>query len=585
MFLANLSPSQRALLLCLVVALAACIRPFGEFMRSLGDTDDAMRLVEARALLEGRAWWDLIEPRLAPPGGLAVHWSRLVDAPIALMLGVFSFVFGAAWGETLTRALWPLLLFAPAAWLWIRSAERLGGEIAMWVAAAVTPLCFTIWDQFTPGRLDHHNVQLLLMSGLMYLALDPQRPRNAGIMGALCAVSIAVGFEALPVIVWAAGLIALRFVWSTENAPAAIAFGAALAATAGLVFVLQTPPAWWLRTGCDALAFNGVAGAIASGVALAGAARLAPSTTALRFAAVVGAGVCGAAAFVALHPSCLHGPYADLDPRLNAIWLDRVGEARTLIEVLKAQPVLALAGGLLPIGALIASLVDIARGNRKPAPVALTALLALTVLVGFVQSRGMVLATAAAIPVAAAQLARIRTFSGVRPMIAGLTLGLFASPSVAFLLFGALQPAEVQAREKAAVLDQDKCFERTSFAAMQRLPTGLMFSDLDAGPHILAHTRHSAASAPYHRLNQPIYDAMTVFYEPADKAEAVIRRVGADYVALCRNGVFAQEIQPGSFAEALLRGKTPAWLTPLDSKDGDYALFAVRKQAALASLK
>ena len=79
---------------------------------------------------------------------------------------------------------------------------------------------------------------------------------------------------------------------------------------------------------------------------------------------------------------------------------------------------------------------------------------------------------------------------------------------------------------------------------------------------------------------------MTVFYEPAAKAEPVIARAGADYIALCRNGVFAQELQHGSFAEALLRGPTPAWLTPLDSKDGDYALFKVRKPGGvIASLK
>ncbi|HWA23779.1 MAG TPA: hypothetical protein VG735_15400 [Caulobacterales bacterium] len=555
-------------------------------MRSLGDTDDAMRLVEARALLHGRAWGDLIEPRLAPPAGLAVHWSRLVDAPIALMLGFFSLIFGSAWGETITRALWPVSLFVPTAWLWIKSAQKMGGEIAMWAAAAIAPLCFVVWDQFAPGRLDHHNVQLLLMSAMMFLALEAERPRNAAIMGGACALSIAVGFETLPVIVWAAGLIALRFVWSKNNSPAAYAFGLALAGVAGLAFLVQTPPAWWLRTGCDALAFNGVAGAALSGLALAGVARLSPNGVALRLAGAGVAGALGVAVFIALHPSCLHGPYADLDPRLNAIWLDRVGEARTFMQVLKSQPVIGIAGGLLPLGALIAACVSIARGKREPGFVALTVLLALTAVVGLIESRGMVLATAAAIPLAAAQLAQIKKVNGVRPMIAGLALGLFTSPSVAFLLFGALTPSDVQAREKHAVLDQDKCFETGAFAAMNRLTPGVVFADLDAGPHILAHTAHAAASAPYHRLGQPIYDAMTVFYGPAAKAEPVIARAGADYIALCRNGVFAQELQHGSFAEALLRGPIPAWLMPLDSRDGDYALFKVQKPGGvIASLK
>ena len=36
---------------------------------TLGDSDDAMRLVEVRALLDGRGWFDLHEPRIAPPTG------------------------------------------------------------------------------------------------------------------------------------------------------------------------------------------------------------------------------------------------------------------------------------------------------------------------------------------------------------------------------------------------------------------------------------------------------------------------------------------------------------------------------------
>ena len=74
---------------------------------------------------------------------------------------------------------------------------------------------------------------------------------------------------------------------------------------------------------------------------------------------------------------------------------------------------------------------------------------------------------------------------------------------------------------------------------------------------------------------------MTVFYAPAAKAGPVIARSGADYIALCRDGVFAQQIKSGSFAEALLKGGAPDWLKPLPSAKGDYTLFQV-DHAALA---
>ncbi len=51
-----------------------------------GSTDDTMRLVQVRALLDGAGWYGLHEARLDPPNGLDSHWSRFVDAPIAALI-------------------------------------------------------------------------------------------------------------------------------------------------------------------------------------------------------------------------------------------------------------------------------------------------------------------------------------------------------------------------------------------------------------------------------------------------------------------------------------------------------------------
>src|ERR1700712_3579956 len=50
---------------------------------SLPDTDDNMRMAQVRALLEGQGWYDLRQYKLNPPIGFDIHWSRLVDLPIA----------------------------------------------------------------------------------------------------------------------------------------------------------------------------------------------------------------------------------------------------------------------------------------------------------------------------------------------------------------------------------------------------------------------------------------------------------------------------------------------------------------------
>jgi hypothetical protein len=54
----------------------------------LPDTDDNMRMMQVRGLLHGQGWFDLRQYRMNPPWGANIHWSRLVDLPIAgLILG------------------------------------------------------------------------------------------------------------------------------------------------------------------------------------------------------------------------------------------------------------------------------------------------------------------------------------------------------------------------------------------------------------------------------------------------------------------------------------------------------------------
>src|SRR5688500_9002813 len=63
---------------------------------ALGDTDDNLRMSQARALIAGQDWYDLRQYRLNPPEGANVHWSRLVDMPLAgLILLLRPFIGGA----------------------------------------------------------------------------------------------------------------------------------------------------------------------------------------------------------------------------------------------------------------------------------------------------------------------------------------------------------------------------------------------------------------------------------------------------------------------------------------------------------
>jgi len=76
---------------------------------SLGDTDDNMRLMQVRALLDGQGWYDLRNYRMNPPVGFDIHWSRIVDLPIAGLILFFRLFTSNSWAERLACGIAPLL--------------------------------------------------------------------------------------------------------------------------------------------------------------------------------------------------------------------------------------------------------------------------------------------------------------------------------------------------------------------------------------------------------------------------------------------------------------------------------------------
>ncbi len=129
------------------------------------DTDDAMRLVEVRDLLSGQGWYDNVQYRFLAPAGVPSHWSRLVDAPIA---GLIARVDACSWARPSpggTAALWPVLLFGLYGAVLYRGVRASFGSRAALLALLAATQTFGVTIQFQPGRVDHHNVQILAMLG------------------------------------------------------------------------------------------------------------------------------------------------------------------------------------------------------------------------------------------------------------------------------------------------------------------------------------------------------------------------------------------------------------------------------------
>jgi hypothetical protein len=173
----------------------------------LGDTDDAVRLVTLRELLGGAPWFDITLPRIGAPKPLVSHWSRLIDAPLAVLMLLFRPLFGVAGAEIATRMVWPALLFFILQLMISREAFRRAGPWAAAFAVALPLLSLMPLVQFKPGRIDHHNAQILCAvagrSCISCAALEEERvgwiagaAGRLGIAG-LCAVVGVVLFGAI----------------------------------------------------------------------------------------------------------------------------------------------------------------------------------------------------------------------------------------------------------------------------------------------------------------------------------------------------------------------------------------------------
>src|SRR5687768_11675045 len=76
---------------------------------ALGDTDDNPRMMQVRGLLSGQSWYDLRQYRLNPPAGADIHWTRLVDLPIAGIKLLFRPLLGGRIAELVAVTAAPLL--------------------------------------------------------------------------------------------------------------------------------------------------------------------------------------------------------------------------------------------------------------------------------------------------------------------------------------------------------------------------------------------------------------------------------------------------------------------------------------------
>jgi len=554
------------------------IRWFG-----LGDTDDNMRIMQVRALLHGQGWYDLRQHHLNPPIGASIHWSRLVDLPIAgLILGLRPFLGGPA-AERWAVAIAPLLPYLLLLFSLALTARRLLGPSAYLLAFLTLFFAGSTNGMFMPERIDHHGWQLAFLALSVSAVADPRRIRGGLTLGLAAALSLAIGLEMLIYLVILAA--AMVLFWIVERGERERLGGYAVALGGGTAVAFLLFASYANRTAvCDALSPVWLSDALLGGALLYGLAWLSPGDWRRRLALAAAAGLLVAVFHAGMWPHCLTR-LEGVSPEVDRLWLSHVREARPVYRhgaqiaaLILALPITGGLGWLLMMWWNRADREKLRRVIAAALPgLAATALL-------FWQTRTGPAAQMLALPGAAAivwlLVPLVRRSKSSIVKILGVTAVIVAGLGAAVPLAVNYIPQQKRtAREVAIERANRLCNSLWGLRPVALQPKGIVFTFVDYGPRLITVTHHDSITGPYHRNGQQIADVMNAFRGSEPQAHALIAKYRSDYLLTCPNSstttIFMSEAPNGFYAQ-LQRGRVPAWLTPVElPRDSPFRMWRV----------
>jgi hypothetical protein len=485
---------------------------------------------------------------------------------VTWLLGLF---MGPQAAFSAARLVVPPLWFVAYAALAARVIQHLSGprlRALPVIAAAIASLLAL--PEFYPGRIDHHNVQLVLMLALCLGLVSPHR--HAGVLiGMASFLSVAVGLECAPFVALALVGLGLAAVWTgdTDLVQRLSKAGLTLFIVSLPASVVLIGPGAMAQTQCDALSTPWIAALCLGGLVLAAAPRLWQSQRfGGRVSRLLSLAVPGTILLAGLwlaFPACHAGPLWMIDPVANEYWFSRIPQEHSLIEGYARGAPLAIP---VVMGGLMAVLIATWQGARPRTAGALVILLlaSAALLLTVLQTRNFrfpAVFVPLFVPSVMIALQTVTSWTKrLVPLAVPLCLGL--------ALAGLVKRTDL-AIEPILVMEGDACKDAdlsaldTAPPGIVMAPSGLSFTlaehiDATQGPHQLA-------SLPFHRAAPSISRVAKTFIVDDSKTrrEAL---APFTYVAVCTTNVtFDGSIAP--LYEALSAGKEWPGLVDLGSEN------------------
>lgn len=541
------------------------------------DNDDILRLVMVRDLIAGQGWFDTTQYRLLPPDGVALHWSRYIDLGVAAIIVPLSRLMPMDTAEQLAVTIWPTLVFIIHVLVVAYGTRRVFGTL---------PACFAIgivviWPvtgqlHSGAGNIDHHNIQMLMMTIVAFTLIWPVQNVMTGIIGGVAAaLSLAVGLETLPFIAVAGGIALTRYLvdGSRDRRVFLIAFCLSLATAAALLWWGQTAPALRGIARCDQL---GLPALSLIGVAVTASVL---ATAMSRFGAFAGLAVAvsvtavGIALIWPVLAPCLDGPYGNLSPELQTFISTQITEARPAHLVARDNPVVFTVLSLPVVIVVISGTVLVLRRGPQPAPiVVLWVLCLLGLAILFYQVRTVIMA-AAVVPVLGGVVIARAFGIYLQTRAAGAAvvwLGLATTIMGPTLIAQQVQAVTQNGADTQAGAAVKHCRDYDALRALNTIPPDVFITPIGLGPAVLWATHHSVVSAGYHVNSTIMANSLLPFQLPEQEAVAFLRQSGASFWLMCRGVKY-----DSTFATALASGSKVDWLRTVPIPSDDFLVFEI----------
>jgi hypothetical protein len=556
------------LLLWLLVAAFLTYSGWDRVVTRVGwDPDDQLRLVQLRDFLNGQSWFDATQYRMNMPDGAPMHWSRLVELPLALVVLLLTPLLGSARAEMAAGIIIPMLCLGGIAFLLSQILEKIGGRIAGIAAFLLTLTSPALLIQLRPMRIDHHGWQIFCAAFSLSTLFCANVHRAGLALGAALAVWVHISLEGAPMT--AAFFVLLGWRWIADREESVRLFWTLVSfAGASLLLFLGTQPSGFSASQyCDTVAPAHICAIMAAIAIMLPAARWSPAHRWLRLAIAGAAGIVAVAVLLWLAPMCREGAFGGLDPVVREYWYANITEGlpiwhQDLPTAITLMTPLTVAVGVWGIAWRTTN------AEHRPMLGVLGFFLVYASILSLLVFRTVSVATLFSVPPVALCLAAIIRRYGAEPalhkrlMLVPAALLLLVPAMVGSAVADAFEPKPSKAESKR-LSTAENCESFASIQALAKLPAGNIIAPFDVGPAILLTSKHKILASSHHRNAKGMRDQIDIFRLPPEQAKAIIDRRGIDYLAACPGEAelenYAQTNPTGLWAK-IASGNAPDWL-------------------------